>query len=194
MLNFFCRTKHEDPLEETYSLIPFFHKNKVHNHRPHRIHHYNNIMKQTVAGNNKVGFDDVFYMIQQISLHEDPKTCPYLLINTLSLIEQDFLIKNTLSYQIEEPWINDIIRDASVNLDAYVIVLYGINCVDDSVDKKYKQLRHLGFKHVFIYYGGLFEWVLLQDVYGEDRFPTEGSKRRDLIQLAPLPKFTVFKK
>ena len=32
----------------------------------------------------------------------------------------------------------------------------------------------LGFHNVFIYPGGIFEWLLLQDVYGDedDAFPT----------------------
>jgi hypothetical protein len=29
----------------------------------------------------------------------------------------------------------------------------------------------LGFAKVFIYYGGMFEWVLLREIYGEDMFP-----------------------
>ena len=33
-------------------------------------------------------------------------------------------------------------------------------------------MRSIGFKNVFIYNGGLFEWLLLQDIYGEDNFPT----------------------
>ena len=38
--------------------------------------------------------------------------------------------------------------------------------------KKYNQLINLGFANVYIYPGGLFEWLLLQDVYGKDSFPT----------------------
>jgi hypothetical protein len=31
----------------------------------------------------------------------------------------------------------------------------------------------LGFKNVYIYLGGMFEWLLLQDVYGQKEFPTD---------------------
>ena len=42
--------------------------------------------------------------------------------------------------------------------------------------KKYDQLIGLGFVNVFIYPGGLFEWLLLQDIYGYDNFPTQNKK------------------
>jgi hypothetical protein len=47
-----------------------------------------------------------------------------------------------------------------------------LNKFDASVDKKYYQLISLGCKRVFIYRGGLFEWLLLQDIYGFSAFPT----------------------
>ena len=37
---------------------------------------------------------------------------------------------------------------------------------------KYKQLLSLGFTNVSIYIGGMFEWLLLQEIYGEAPFPT----------------------
>ena len=36
--------------------------------------------------------------------------------------------------------------------------------------KKYRQLVDLGFSNVYIYTGGLFEWLLLQDIYGSTNF------------------------
>ena len=39
--------------------------------------------------------------------------------------------------------------------------------------KKQKQLVSLGFKNVYIYLGGMFEWLLLQDVYGQKEFPSD---------------------
>ena len=33
----------------------------------------------------------------------------------------------------------------------------------------------LGFRDISIYCGGLFEWLLLQDVYGRSEFPTIGN-------------------
>jgi hypothetical protein len=52
------------------------------------------------------------------------------------------------------------------------IIIYGTNSTDKTVQKKYEQLIKLGFYNVFIYQSGLFEWLLLQDVYGAELFPT----------------------
>ena len=52
------------------------------------------------------------------------------------------------------------------------IIIYGKNCNDEKIYIKYQQLISLGFYNVFIYVGGLFEWLLLQDIYGSDEFPT----------------------
>jgi hypothetical protein len=52
------------------------------------------------------------------------------------------------------------------------------------VETKYDQLVGLGFKSVYIYPGGLFEWLLLQDIYGFDEFPT--TKRvLDILKYKP---------
>jgi hypothetical protein len=52
------------------------------------------------------------------------------------------------------------------------IVIYGKNAGDIRVDHKYNQLWKLGFTDIYIYLGGLFEWLLLQDIYGMEEFPT----------------------
>ena len=52
------------------------------------------------------------------------------------------------------------------------------------LDKKLKQLRSLGFYEVYCYQGGLFEWLLLQDVYGSQEFPTT-KKELDLLKYKP---------
>ena len=48
------------------------------------------------------------------------------------------------------------------------IIVYGENACDDTVDKKCQQLLGLGFKNIYVYPGGLFEWLILQDIYGDD--------------------------
>lgn len=141
----------------------------------------NSILAKTEAGHHKVGFDDILYMMKEmvvslgINGYADPKKCPYLFINTMQIVDQHFLIKYTVSYQIEESMINSLLEDFRNDLSKYTIVLYGKNCADDSVDRKFIQLTKLGFQNVFIYYGGMFEWSLLQDIYGEEMFPTDGS-------------------
>ena len=92
----------------------------------------------------------------------------YILINTLSSNDQDCLIYKTIKYNEEEKVINDLLKN-DINKN---IVIYGKNCSDISALSKFKQLNNLGFKNVKIYNGGLFEWLLLQDIYGEDEFPT----------------------
>ena len=64
---------------------------------------------------------------------------------------------------------------AGTGKDTEQIIVYGKNACDDMPYKRYKQLAGLGFKHVAIYAGGLLEWALLQDVYGDELFPSQGA-------------------
>jgi hypothetical protein len=64
------------------------------------------------------------------------------------------------------------------------IIVYGKNTNDDTVHKKYQQLIGLGFKNVRVYPGGMFEWLLLQDIYGASSFPTT-SKELDILKYKP---------
>ena len=131
---------------------------------------------QTItAGNKKVGFDDVLCMVK------NPKPT-FMLINTMSSLEQDNLITNTISYQNEETIINNILQDYTKNPEHYLIIVYGKNGADDSVDKKYKQLTGFGFPNTFVYYGGMFEWLLLQDIYGKEYFPTTNMEIKDPLK------------
>ena len=52
---------------------------------------------------------------------------------------------------------------------------------DISVYNKHEQLVKLGFTNVFIYPGGMFEWICLQDIYGEENFPTT-KKELDILK------------
>jgi hypothetical protein len=52
------------------------------------------------------------------------------------------------------------------------IIVYGKNSIDETAEKKYSQLKTLGFSELYLYSGGLFEWMLLQDIYGNTEFPT----------------------
>jgi hypothetical protein len=93
----------------------------------------------------------------------------YLLINTLPLGDhQCCLIHGTVSSNNEESAINKYIKENK----GVKIIIYGKNCNDDNVQKKYQQLLSLGFYNVYAYSGGLFEWLMLQDIYGQDLFPT----------------------
>lgn len=92
----------------------------------------------------------------------------YILINTLDVKNQECLINNTISHDKEEEIINYLLSN-DINKD---IVIYGKNSSDISTLSKFNQLKNLGFKNVKIYNGGLFEWLLLQDIYGDDMFIT----------------------
>ena len=118
--------------------------------------------------------------------YEDLQECisnkeRFIVINTLSANEQDCLIKNTVPIQKEESIINDTLR----GYREIGIIIYGKNCNDESIYKKYKQLQELGFINIYIYTGGLFEWLLLQDVYGMDDFPTT-KKELDILKFKPV--------
>jgi hypothetical protein len=42
----------------------------------------------------------------------------------------------------------------------------------------------LGFYNIFVYTGGMFEWLLMQDIYGKELFPTT-KKEVDLLKYKP---------
>lgn len=125
---------------------------------------------------SKVNYEDMQDCVQ--SGNSNNKPC--LIINTISPERQSCLILNTVSIESEEKMVNDWLKqNAGVN-----IVIYGENANDDKIYEKYNQLKNLGFSNVFIYPGGLFEWLLLQDIYGEEEFPTT-SKELDILKFKP---------
>jgi len=120
----------------------------------------------------KINFEDV------LIAYKKPEN--YLLINTLTDYEQDCLIINTIPASKEEQVINQYIH---TNKQIYIII-YGRNSSDDKILEKYKQFIKLGFVHVFVYMGGLFEWLMLQDIYGYSEFPTT-KKELDFLKFKP---------
>ena len=119
----------------------------------------------------KINFEDVQTAITNIN--------QYIIINTLPTSEQDCLIKHTLSYEQEESTINEML--ANYDFNKKKIIVYGKNSSDETAEKKYSQLRTLGFSELYLYTGGLFEWMLLQDIYGNTEFPTT-KKVLDLLK------------
>jgi len=104
------------------------------------------------------------------------KNDKFLLINTLDYSKQECLIKNTIHASREEELLNSYLKKNKT----IIILIYGENCTDNKVIEKYNQLYKLGFTNLYVYIGGLFEWLLLQDIYGEDEFPTT-SKIYDIL-------------
>ena len=96
----------------------------------------------------------------------------FLLISTLDASKQEHLIKNTISAQEEEEKINEIISSKNDDAEDIILVVYGKHATDEKVITKYNQLKSLGFSTVLVYPGGMFEWLMLQDIYGSELFPT----------------------
>ena len=132
-------------------------------------------MGQYFSSVKYVNFED----IQIICRNQKPST---IMINTLLLNQQNCLIKTTISATQEEHIINQFIQQKQLSI--YIIIYGKNNNEDESIIKKYKQLKNLGFTNIFIYKGGLFEWLLLQDIFGEEEFPTT-SKENDILKYKP---------
>ncbi len=121
----------------------------------------------------KIGFEDMQYSVKHLEEN--------LIINTLDTTEQNCLIKGTLTASQEEDIVNKYLISQMRKIR---VIIYGRNCNDEKIYIKYKQFFSLGFSNIYIYTGGLFEWLLLQDIYGMDEFPTT-SKQNDIIKYKP---------
>jgi hypothetical protein len=121
----------------------------------------------------KINYEDIQLIIK------NPQT--YIMINTLSPLDQDCLLPNTLNINKEEELINNLIKNANKQVK---IIIYGRNSNDEKILTKYQQLTSLGFYNVYIYFGGLFEWLLLQDIYGSSEFPTT-KQELDILRYKP---------
>ena len=107
----------------------------------------------------------------------------YCIIHTMPGNEQECLIQTTVRAEEEERRIESLLETG--NKGHIKVVIYGRNSTDSSPEKKYRQLIGLGISaEVYVYLGGLFEWLLLQDVYGTEEFPTNG-KCGDLLKFKP---------
>ena len=127
----------------------------------------------------KINYEDVQHVIKNTEI--------YILINTLSESEQDCLIPHTININNEEIIINKFIKTGNKQIK---IIVYGRNCNDEKIYIKYNQLSSLGFQNVFIYTGGIFEWLMLQDIYGEKEFPTT-KKELNILKYKPTKIFGV---
>lgn len=120
----------------------------------------------------KINYEDIQFVL---------KNQGHILINTLSEKDQECLLPNTVNINQEEELINALIKNGNKQIK---IIVYGKNSNDEKIYAKHNQLTSLGFYNVFIYTGGLFEWLLLQDIYGVTDFPTT-KKQLDLLRFKP---------
>ena len=130
---------------------------------------------------NKIGFEDVLYAIN------NKDQC--VLINTMPSNCQQCLIQTTIPIDVEEQMINQLLNQNQIKKK---IIIYGKNSTDNSCDQKYKQLSQLGFSEVYIFVGGMFEWLLLQDIYSNQEFPTT-NKLIDILIYKPSPLFHIYR-
>jgi hypothetical protein len=117
----------------------------------------------------RINFEDIQYA-QQHDL---------LIINTLPSSDQGLLISKTVSWQEEIHAVEHAIRNKKN------IFVYGRHSNDETIYIKYQQIQKLGGK-VYLYTGGLFEWLLLQDIYGASEFATTATmKLVDVLKYKP---------
>lgn len=128
---------------------------------------------------NKINFEDM----QSIIKNNDS-----IIISTLSEDRQHCLLVGTLNSSEEEAVLNKIISNCDCANNN--IIVYGENSCDDSIASKCSQLNSLGFTNVYVYTGGLFEWLLLQDIYGDELFPTT-YKENDLLKYKGRKKYGI---
>ena len=128
---------------------------------------------------NISSINKVNYAYVQKCIHSNSELI--ILINTLNYDKQDCLIKNSIVASSEEDIINKYLKTNK----SIKIVIYGENCSDNKVIYKYNQLYKLGFVNIYVYLGGIFEWLLLQDIYGDEEFPTT-SKILDILKYGKL--------
>jgi uncharacterized protein (DUF1919 family) len=130
---------------------------------------------------NISSINKVNYAYVQKCIHSSSELI--ILINTLNYDKQECLIKNSIVASSEEDIINKYLKTNK----SIKIVIYGENCSDNKVIHKYNQLYNLGFVNIYVYLGGIFEWLLLQDIYGDEEFPTT-SKIIDILKYGKLAK------
>jgi hypothetical protein len=121
----------------------------------------------------KLSFEDIQFAIR----NKDE----FIIINTLPVTEQSCLIENTISHVEEERILNNLLTNYGFNQK---IIIYGRNNSDNTINTKYDQLMNLGFQTAYLYVGGMFEWLCLQDIYGKEEFPTT-TRELDILKYKP---------
>ena len=116
----------------------------------------------------KVSFQDIQYAQTNDRI---------LIISTLPEQEQSILIYKTSPISAEIHEVENAIKSKNT------IIIYGKNGNDETIYFKYNQISKLG-GIVYLYIGGLFEWLLLQDIYGHENFKTT-NKTLDILKFKP---------
>ncbi len=128
-----------------------------------------------LASVQTVTFENIQDIIDTRSQHT-------VILNTLPSHKQHVLLPFTLDSITEEKTINDLIKS---KLFDQIIIIYGENSHDYTITKKYHQLYKIGFTRCYIYFGGIFEWLMLQDIYGSDSFPCSDNSHCCALDFKP---------
>tara|TARA_B100001142_G_C13837959_1_gene463136 strand:+ start:97 stop:516 length:420 start_codon:yes stop_codon:yes gene_type:complete len=131
-------------------------------------------MGNTFSKVNRMNFEDIQEAIKNKN--------DYILMNTLPASEQNVLIMNTVKADDEIRVVESAIKAKKI------IIIYGRNNSDQSIFDKYTQILRLGHTKLYLYMGGIFEWLLLQDIYGDDQFKTT-SRELDILKYKPISTF-----
>ena len=131
-------------------------------------------MGNTFSKVNRMNFEDIQDAIKNKN--------DYILINTLPASEQNVLIMNTVKADDEIRVVESAIKAKKI------IIIYGRNNSDQSIFDKYTQILRLGHNKLYLYMGGIFEWLLLQDIYGNDQFKTT-TRELDILKYKPISTF-----
>ena len=135
--------------------------------------------------NNKMGNNEttqIGFEVVQDFLQTKTTNTNTILVSTLSKTDQECMIQTTKSPEEEETIINEMLEKTS-NITR--IILYGKNARDATLSKKANQLKTLGLLsriQLQVYSGGMFEWLLLQEIYGAELFPTTTKTMVDLLK------------
>lgn len=135
----------------------------------------------STASPGQINFEDMQSIISTMSTTTRKSV---IIISTLKLDYQKCIIRGTVPADQEEDRINDILSGEDSAGDSIMIIIYGKNSTDATVREKYEQLHKHGIARVCVYAGGMFEWLLLQDIYGADLFPTTGTEL-DILRYRP---------
>ena len=117
---------------------------------------------------NRITSEDIQYVLQHPT--------EFHLIHTLTHEFQDIVIPTTIPIFSEESIINEMITH--IDVPDKPIIIYGKNSHDETVETKYQQLKSLGIEEIYFYSGGMFEWLLLNDIYGSTEFPIQSSTKK----------------
>jgi hypothetical protein len=146
----------------------------------------NNKSNQRTNVNQMISFRQVQQAVKVITKsppHQLPQNPNTILINTFTPVQQQQhgLIRGTTLADKEEQMVQSALeRDLSIT-----ILVYGHNALDPLPYRQADKLRNLGFANVYVYVGGMFEWLLLCDLYGPDQYPLMTVQEEDPMHHAP---------